>query len=84
MKRKITIVDALAIGSAVVRSVGRIRAEIEAAKDPDSPGGSKVTPPEAVAAVVRGLLGVAPVVYDRAIGQPWPDEIDLLEALERI
>ena len=84
MKRKITILDALAIGGAVVRSIGRIRAEIEAAKDPHTPGGVKVTPPEALDAVLRGLLDVAPLVFEKATGEPMPDDLDLLDALSEL
>ncbi len=84
MKRKITILDALAIGGAVVRSIGRVREQIEAAKDPDSPGGVRVTPPEAVRAVVGGLLEVAPLVYERATGEAFPADVDLLDAIAEL
>ena len=82
MKRKLSPFDAIAIGAAVIRSIARIRAGIEAAKDPDSPGGRKVTPGEALAAVVGGLLDATPAVYQRVTGEPLPDDFDILDAIE--
>ena len=83
-KQRLTVIDVLAIGGAVVRSIGRVRQQIEAAKDPDSPGGVRVTPPEAVRAVVGGLLDVAPMVYQRATGEDFPEDLDLLEAIAEL
>lgn len=82
--KKLSVFDVIAIGGAVVKSVRRIRDEIEAAKDPDTPGGAKVTPGEGVLAVLRGLVDATPAVYQRVAGEPLPEDFDLIEALAEL
>ena len=81
MPRKLSVFDVLAIGSAVARSVKRVREGIQAAKDPASPGGVKVTPLEAIGAVVKGLLDATPAVYERVTGDTFPDDVDILDVI---
>jgi len=79
--RKLSPFDFIKIGAVVVRSVRSIQAEIKAAKAPDSPGGRKVTPGEAVAAVVRGLLDATPEVYEVVSGESFPADIDIADVI---
>lgn len=69
------VFQAIRIGFAVLRSIDEIKAGIKAAKEPDSPGGEKVTPGEAVNAVLSGLVHSAPDVYEAVEGEPFPGDI---------
>ena len=78
------VFQAIRIGFSVLGSIDEIRAGIKAAKDPASPGGAKVTPGEAVAAVLSGLVSAVPDVYEATQGEPLPEGFDLASAVAAI
>lgn len=79
-RKRMSPAQVLQVGAIAIRAIRRIREHIEAAKHPDSPQGSKVTPAEAMGAVVLGLLDAAPRVYEVVTGEEAPD-VDIAEVL---